>query len=310
LSDIILSIIILNYNTPELVIQWIKSIYENIPITINLEILIVDNGSTDGSVNKIRLELPNILLIENKRNLGFAAGNNIAIRRAAGEFILLLNSDTIVLPGTIERLLEVLMTEPKVAAVGPRVLNLDGTDQDYPTKFPTLAQMIIRNFVRKQLLWSSGDLHTPLRVDCIMGACLMTRREIFNDIGLLDEGFFFYDEDVDWCVRCKKAGWELWLLPEITIIHLKGQTSKHRAFDRKSFNKNSFVELRRSRYRLYQKHAGLMKTLMLMILTDLYILASTCYVIMNTLLGSSTCSDLQDRLSAYMSVLCLNPFGK
>lgn len=305
-----LSIIILNYNTADLVIQCLKSIYETVGTQILGEVIVVDNASTDGSISKISTAYPSAKLIQAPFNLGFAKGNNLGMQHASGDFLLLLNSDTIVCDNMIARLVEVLQNNPTVGAVGSRILNLDGTDQDYPTRFPSLAQMIIRMFVRRQIPWPIEPTKMPVRTERIMGACLMTRRDVLDQIGFLDETFFMYDEDVDWSIRCRKAGWELWLMPDVATIHLKGQTSLFRRLDTNSFNARMFLELRRSRYRLYRKHAGWVQTLMLKMCTDSYMISALAINTILAILTPSKRLELKDKLIAYLGSLCLNPFGE
>lgn len=303
-----LSAIILNYNTADLVIQCLKSIYETTDPQIHAEVIVVDNASTDDSVSRISSAYPCATVIQAPSNLGFAKGNNLGIRHATGDFLLLLNSDTIVCANMIARLVEVLQNNPTVGAVGSRILNLDGTDQDYPTRFPSLAQMIARLFVRRQTPWPCEPAETPVRTERIMGACLMTRRDVLEQVGVLDENFFMYDEDVDWSIRCRKAGWELWLLPDVATIHLKGQTSLFRRLDTNSFNGGMFRELRRSRYRLYRKHAGTMRTLILKMFTDSYLISALAINTIRVVLKPSRRFELKEKSNAYLRVLCMNPF--
>jgi N-acetylglucosaminyl-diphospho-decaprenol L-rhamnosyltransferase len=305
-----LSVIILNHNTADLVIQCLKSIYETVDPQIHSEVIVVDNASADDSVSRISSAYQCATVIQAPSNLGFAKGNNLGIRHATGEFLLLLNSDTIVCANMIARLVGVLQNNPTVGAVGSRILNLDGTDQDYPTRFPSLPQMIARLFVRRQTPWLSEPAKMPIRTKRIMGACLMTRRDVLDQVGFLDENFFMYDEDVDWSIRCRKAGWDLWLMPDVATIHLKGQTSLFRQLDTNSFNGRMFRELRRSRYRLYRKHAGMMRTLILKMFTDIYLISALAIGNIRVISKPSMRFELREKLRAYVDVLCMNPFAR
>jgi len=251
-----LSIIILSWNTKEILKKCLESIAKNNQ-GVKIELIIVDNGSTDGSQQYLKtLKNKNLKLILNKENKGFAGGNNQGISKAVGKYILLLNSDTIVKPQALARLVNHLNQNPKTAAASPMLLNCDGSQQiDYFMKFPNLAQVLLYHNILLRpivvstplanLIFSKSKDGEPFSVDQIPGAALITRFEIFKKAGGLDEDFHFLFEDVDWCYRVKqkKLG-ELVVVPSAKIIHIGGASwRKWLANDRLGFYRHYFKSL-------------------------------------------------------------------
>ncbi len=229
-----LSIIIISFNTKDLLRACIKSVYET---TANLiyEIIIVDNGSTDGSIDMLAIEFPEIHAINNKINLGFAKANNQAIKVARGKLILLLNSDTIVRKGAIESLAEFMKERKSVAAVGPKVFNVDGSLQSTGHSFPSIGDVLLsllriphlvspklRKHLFPELFRNVDDISC---VGYIKGCCLMLNKHIIDKIGLLDEDFFFFAEDIEWCYRARKAGYHIYYNPYSEIVHYGGASN-------------------------------------------------------------------------------------
>ncbi len=227
-----LSIVIVSWNAKPYLELCLKSL-EEAPPRRTTEIFVVDNASTDGSVEMIEARFPHVKLIRSIENLGFAKGNNVAIRQSRGRYIALVNPDVIVLPGCLDALAEFLDQHPKVGNVGPRVLNPDGTLQSSCRRFPSLwnnfcsATSLARKF--KTSRFFAGEHMFYFRHDCAMtvdvlvGCFSMIRREAFEDVGLLDEGLFMYGDDVDWCRRCWNAGWEVVFFPGAQAIHDRGK---------------------------------------------------------------------------------------
>jgi GT2 family glycosyltransferase len=229
-----LSIIVINWNTRDLLSQCLRSVF-GVAVGCHFEIIVVDNASADGSPQMVEADFPQVLLLKNSTNRGFAAANNQGIERAQGEFILLLNPDTIVLPGALDRLVEFSKAHPDAGAVGGKLLNHDGTLQVSCGHFPTLLNMATeslglsrlfphnRLFARfKMTYWN----HDAVReVDQPQGAHLCFRRAVLDQVGLLDERFFMYFEEVDLCLRIRNAGWRIYFTPDSQIIHLGGQSS-------------------------------------------------------------------------------------
>jgi GT2 family glycosyltransferase len=202
------------------------------------EIIVVDNASSDGTPERLRAGFPHVRLIRNDRNVGFTRANNQAMASSSGDYILWLNTDTILQQNTISGLMEFLETHPQAGIVGPKVFNSDGTFQfqcrrGLPTPLASMFYMLRLDRVlpRHRLDGQYLMTHLPVdqanRVDSVSGCCLLARRKVLDDIGPLDEDIFGFGEDIDWCVRAKKAGWEVWYFPGSEIVHLKGQGGVH-----------------------------------------------------------------------------------
>lgn len=234
-----LTIIIVNWNARELLKNCLDSIYKNTN-EVKLEIIVVDNNSSDESCKMVKdryIHREGFKLIENKDNRGFAGANNQAIKIAEGEAILLLNPDTIVNGNVINEVYKCLMKEERLGVAGCKVLNPDGTLQlacrrmaprpkDAFFKLLGISKLFKRNknLTRYNLTHVSEDEF--LEVDSVSGCFLMIKKEVINKIGLLDETFFMYGEEMDWCMRAKKAGYIVKYCPVGTIIHYKGESSK------------------------------------------------------------------------------------
>lgn len=218
-----LSVVIVNWNTCDLLRNCLHSLHRGQELAC--EVIVVDNGSSDDSVAMIRTEFPEVRLIANAENRGFAVANNQGIRVSAGEYIMLLNSDTIVKPGALRGLVYFLDEHPQAGAVGPRLVRPDGTAQPYAFGGdPTLTYLLTRGL--NQLLFRrylhNWATDATQEVDWVSGACLVVRRRAIDQVGLLDENIFMYFEDNDWCLRIRKGGWKVYLYPEVEVIHLGG----------------------------------------------------------------------------------------
>jgi len=257
-KEIKLSIIIVNYNVKEFLRNCINSICASLT-TKGYEIIVIDNNSSDNSVEMLKNEFPQVKLIENKENRGFAAANNQGISISKGRYILLLNPDTIVLPNALDTMMAFLDSHPKVGALGCRILNPDGTLQSSCRNFPSLLMIFFENIALYKLFSKSRviskyylrywDHNKNRAVDWVLGACLMVRREVIDMVGLLDENFFMYGEDADWCKRINKQGWEVFFIPEAQIIHYGSQSSKLQQVQ-------NLIELHKSRQLFFKKHYG------------------------------------------------------
>ncbi len=235
-----LSIIIVSYNTKQLVADCINSIEKDL-YNFTYEIVVVDNNSVDGSIDMLKSEYSHVKLIANNYNAGFAKANNQGLEMCSGDYILLLNSDTIVLKNAISTLVDFLDSHIDTAICGPKLLNSDMSLQ-LPCRrgFPRLINSISyfsginRLFPKSRIFGSylmtymdSGINH---EVDAVSGACLLVKRRILPEIGgLLDEGFFMHFEDIDLCYRAKKSGYKVCYVHNAEVIHLKGQSSKLRS---------------------------------------------------------------------------------
>ena len=308
-----LTAVIVNYRTPHLVRLCIDHLKAFPPAGVAMRIVIVDNGSGGNDCAEIRAAHPDVVLIEAGANLGFAKGNNLALRDLASEYALLINSDALLEDGTLDGMIAALQADAAVGAVGPRVVNVDdGADQDYPYRFPTIPQMITRAVMGPQYPARGHD--APLEIDRLHGACLMTRAVVLRQVGLLDEDFFMYDEDVDWCIRVRKAGWRLLLLPHLRVRHYGGKSSGRTPAGRRT----SVVptegalrmrhELRRSRYRLYRKHRGAIETALLKILTDSTLLLESAVWLARGVISSDRRRAAVAIVRCNLRIIQLNPF--
>ena len=234
------SIIIVNYNTKKLTLECIQSIY-NSNMLYQFEIFVVDNHSSDGSVHAIREAFPSVKVIENEENVGFSKANNQAILESKGRYILLLNSDTIVLENTISYSIDFMNRDKSIGATGCKVALPDGTlDKACHRGFPTpeasfyyltgLAKKFPNNPRFNSYHKGYLNMDETHEIDCLVGAYMMVRRETIDQVGMLDETFFMYGEDIDWCYRIKEAGWKIYYTPKVTITHYKGASSRKKPF--------------------------------------------------------------------------------
>ncbi len=232
------SIVILNYNTRELTINALRSVFKSVT-SCSYEIILIDNASKDDSIHHFKTEFPEVTLIENKENVGFAIANNQAMRLAKGRYVLLLNSDTLIQQDTLETMLQFMDKHPEVGMAGCKLVLPDGTlDKACKRGFPTpsasfyyafgFSKLFPHNphFNQYQLGHMNPDEAYP--VDCLVGAFMFVRRTAIDQVGMLDEQFFMYGEDIDWCYRIKQAGWVIYYYPETQILHLKGASSRRK----------------------------------------------------------------------------------
>jgi len=257
-----LAIVVLSWNTRELLEKCLRTLYE-VSGGMEIEILVIDNGSLDGSQQMVREKFPQARLVVNEKNLGFAGGNNLGIKLTTTPFILLLNSDAFVTDGALELLLAIMKEHPKAGIVGAHLLNRDGSFQASHTHFPGLWQefLILTGLGR---LWHGKFYPSrgaevekgPQIVDYVEGACLLVRREAFEQVGGLSEDFFMYAEEVDWCYAMRQAGWEVWYQPEARIVHYGGASSNNRRTSREG-------DLYRSRVIFFKKNYGSLKAFFL-----------------------------------------------
>lgn len=229
-----LSIIIVSWNAKAYLEECLQSLLDTPPLRC-MEIIVVDNASTDGSPEMVESNYPQVKLIRSGENLGFARANNLAVRESRGKYISLVNSDVKVLPGCLDRLADYLDQNPAVGNAGPRVLNPDLTMQSTCRRFPGIWNNLctatgLATAFRKNRFFSGEHMFffphdRVLEVDVLVGCFWMMRREAVNQVGLLDESFFMYGEDVDWCRRCWKTGWKVMFVPTGVAIHHRGGSS-------------------------------------------------------------------------------------
>ncbi len=273
---IILSIIIVNWNTKDLLQQCLRSVYKNIP-NMKFEVYVVDNNSSDSSPEMIKKVFPQVKLIENSRNDGFARANNKAIRKSRGRYVLLLNSDTIVLGDALIRMVEFADEHKEVGVLGCKLVNKNGTLQYSAARFPTLATVILGgNIVPRvmarlfrikrfpgQTYLNEKDHNKLQEVDWVVGACILVRSEAIKEAGLLDENLFVYGEEIEWCIRLKKAGWSVFYFPDAQIIHYGGGSSKGQSQVKSIMYRRTFAE----RYIYHKHHNGLSSSIYDLLIT-------------------------------------------
>jgi GT2 family glycosyltransferase len=234
-SQIDVSVIIVNWNTRAVLRDCLESVYAQTR-DVTFEVIVVDNASTDGSPELVKRGFPQAYLIENFTNRGFAAANNQGMAMARGRYVLLLNSDTIVLDNAIAKTVVFADRNPQAAVVGCRVLNPDHTLQPTCFMFPSLLNMLLsvsyvyklfprnRFFGRERMTWWDRD--DAREVDVVTGCFMLVRREAIEQVGVMDEEFFMYGEETDWCYRFRREGWKVSFVPLADIVHLGGASSR------------------------------------------------------------------------------------
>jgi GT2 family glycosyltransferase len=248
------SIIIVSWNARNHLLNCLRSVHETIS-TMTCEIIVVDNGSTDGSPQAVREEFPQVKLLEQGANLGFAKGNNIGLEHASGRYDCLMNSDIVVQPGCLQALVEFMDANPVVGLCGPRLLNGDGTPQPSCRRFPSLRNHLGRALFLNRSLADPAYLRDAVsEVEVLAGSFWVARPRTVAQVGKLDERFFIYGEDLDWCRRLRKAGWKLCFCPAARAFHFGGASS---SADPSRFNR----ELQHASLQLWEKYHGKVSTL-------------------------------------------------
>lgn len=213
----LLSIIIVNYNTKELLRDCLASVFKETK-NIDFEVIVIDNASKDASSAMVKKEFPRVKLIVNRHNAGFARANNQGIKQARGEYIILLNSDTKIIDKALVKLVKFSQEQPGLGIAGPRLLNADNSHQPSTAPFYTLAVTAVSLF--KGDRWLRQSPSQTRSVDWVSGACFLIKKEALEKIGLLDEKFFMYVEEMEYCYRAKKAGFSTFFYPGAEVTHL------------------------------------------------------------------------------------------
>jgi GT2 family glycosyltransferase len=252
-----LSVIIVTWNTRELLGACLAALPAAVG-ELKTETWVVDNASSDGTVAMVRERFPEIQVIANLENRGWAGGNNQALKQSAGRTLLLLNADTEPRPGSLAALVRFLDEHPDTGACGPMLLFGDGRVQGNGRVFPTfwkeflditgLRHLALGAYIRR-FGWGREDFTKLAEVDEVTGSCLMTRREVVEQIGLLDEQFFMYYDEVDWCCRMKAVGWRVFYVPEAQVVHYVAASAKQIGFE-------TYRRLFESQRRYFRKHAS------------------------------------------------------
>lgn len=272
MDNVDLTIALVNHNMRKLLRGCLNSVYQS-TTGVRFEAVVVDNHSTDGSIKMLSTEFPQVKLIENEKNLGFARANNQAVRQSRGKYLLLLNPDTLFQNNSLQKMIAFMEDHCEAGALGCKVLNPNGTIQPSNDNFPTLFTELFRVIQLKRLIprarmrakigqrWGKmlgstlggylriyWDTNRIREVDWITGAFFLIRRKAIEEVGLLDEAFFMYYEDADWCYRLRQKGWKIFYFPLFEIIHYGESSSK--------FSPHTFIERHKSMQYFFNKHRG------------------------------------------------------
>lgn len=249
-----LSISIVSWNTRDVLDQCLKSVYDNTQ-GIEFEVIVVDNASSDDTVQMVRDKYPQVRLIVNTENVGFARANNQALAVSSGDHFALLNPDTVVQPNALNRLVAFCSSQPQCGACGPMLLNPDETLQPSWAALPSLRQEVLG---RQDRAIDSTDYSSlgpaelsnmdPFSVGWLGGACLVVLRSVIDLVGPMDEGYFMYCEETDWCWRIAQAGFGIYYVPSASVVHLGGQSSKQTALKCQLWLQSSKIRLARKRF--------------------------------------------------------------
>ena len=246
-----LSIVIVNWNTREMLRACLESVYATVRVQ-PLQVIVVDNASADGSAVMVQQQFPGAQLISNERNVGFARANNQAFQICTGKYVLLLNSDARLLEDTADGLIAILEAHTNTAAVGPMILNADGSYQAGGTDFPNLLNETLLSIGAARWLRNGYYPDYPPgkksgNVDWVGGACMLLRKRVLEQIGGLDADYFMYTEETDWCFRARQAHWLIQYSPAQRVIHYGGASSAQAASRMRT-------ELYKSKLRFFEKH--------------------------------------------------------
>jgi GT2 family glycosyltransferase len=264
-----ISVIVLNYNTRELTLRCLASFAPALHQR-GWHIIVVDNGSSDGSVEALQAQFPFAEIICSERNLSFAGGNNLGLRRAGGAVVFLMNSDVLAAADTLQALAYQFEVRPDAGAISAGLRTSSGEAQAFAYgDDPTLTYLLRRG---SRALLRRGPLHRwdvdqPIETEWVSGACVAVRREVIEQVGLLDERFPLYFEDNDWCLRIRQAGWKVIYDPRFTVTHQGGQSQPQRRVANQLYYQ--------SMIKFYTKHYGAFKTLLLKCLLAPYQLLIT-----------------------------------
>ncbi|MBZ0296644.1 MAG: glycosyltransferase family 2 protein [Anaerolineae bacterium] len=257
------SIIIVNWNAQDLLAKCMRCVQDTVH-EASYEIIVIDNASTDGSQVMVKQDFPDVVLIENKDNVGFAGANNQGMKIAQGRYVLLLNSDAFVEAKTIDAMVAFMDAHPEAGMGACKLLYEDRSLQPSCYGFPTLksefyvALQLDKLFPKSpefgQFLMTFWDFNDVRAVDVVMGAFMLVRREALDAVGMMDDSYFMYSEEVDWCYRFQKAGWKTLYNPAVQTVHLWGGSSKRVRVE-------MFLQMHRSKIEFFRKNYGSLSAL-------------------------------------------------
>lgn len=294
------SIIIVNWNTKELLLDCLSSVTHTTADS-RIETIVVDNGSHDGSPQEVRKQFPQVTLIQNAENRGFARANNQALARVAGRYALFLNSDAQLTEEALTNLVTFMDTTPGAGIAACQYLNQDGSKQNSFDNFPTLATELLNKTALKTLFpekypSKKREYANPLEVDSVIGACMIVRAEAIKQVGTLDEDYFFFIEETDWCFRMKQAGWKIYHLPHIKIYHLQGQSKEKNP-------SKAWIEYYRSVYIFFKKHRSMFSYYILRLARTGKVTINLLLVILGLLCTLGRDKSLKRRFRIYRDLL-------
>lgn len=254
------SAIVVSWNVADYLRRCLESLRAEASLgALSCEVIVVDNASTDGTVDVLRSSFPEVRLLENRENQGFTRANNQGMAVASGTYLLLINPDAELLPGSLGAMVGYLDGHPDVGVLGPQLLNTDGSHQSSRRRFPTLATAFVESTVLQGYFPNARVLRRyycldlppdrPQEVDWLVGACLLVRRRAVEQVGVFDEQFFMYSEELDWSYRMKKAGWRVVYLPEAQVVHHYGKSSSQDL-------PHQHIRFQDSKCRYFAKHHG------------------------------------------------------
>lgn len=295
-----ISFIIVNWNTRDILIDCLNSIYKTVT-DIGFEIYVVDNNSTDGGREATKKRFPDVKLIENKTNTGFAHANNQALRIMQGRFAVLLNTDAVLQEGAIKSLLNFMNNTPGAGIAGVQLLNKDGSRQNSIDNFPSpeteiLNKSILRFFFPDKYPGKSRIHHSPIEVDSVIGACMIVRKEAMDEVGLFDEDYFIFLEETDWCFRMHKKGWKVYHVPDARVFHFSGHSKKKMPWE-------SQIEYYKSLYKFFRKNRDTVSCLTIRILKPCKIFINLLLNILGNLITLFQNKRLRNRLVKYYRLL-------
>ena len=244
-----ISVIIVNWNTKDLLLNCLNSVFETVE-GISVEVWLVDNGSIDGSVEAVRRAYPDINVIENRENLGFAAANNRAFTKMKGRYALLLNTDATLTGGAVKELYSFMETNLEAGIACGQLLNQDGSRQNSIANFPSLLSLIsnetlLRILFPNRFPSKRKEYSIPIEIDSCIGACMIVRKKAIDQVGLFDEQYFFFLEETDWAYRMRQSGWRVYFVPKARIFHAQGRSVGSSANSRIMFYRSRYVYFRK-----------------------------------------------------------------
>jgi len=302
-----LGVVVISYNTRDLLLGCLASVKEAVEGK-NARLVVVDNASTDRSAEAVAREHPDVVLIRNPANYGFARACNQGMAVAGGRWILLLNSDARITREALEEMIGVLASRPDAGMVGPQLVGEDGCLQNSAAAFPTLAtELLNKALLRRLMPWryagkvSGGGGARP--VESVVGACMLVRRETVEQVGPLDPGYFFFLEETDWCLRMARCGWKAYVSAGARVVHLQGRSARRDPAAAR-------IEYYRSRYRFFALHASVGSRAVLALLLPLRLCVELTFSLGVCLVTAFTRPRERERLAVRTRLLAWHLAGR